>query len=121
MRRIAKSIEDKHVEILQQRERRFGYGAEIGEVSRVAKTEAENGDIAMNERDGCDCRSEQMNWTVDEIGLDQRHGAELWFAVKNVGERAAQDLESFLAGKNRQRRSLPHVERTNIVEPENVV
>lgn len=121
MRGVTKSIQDEHVEILQQRNRRFRHGAEIGEVSCVAEAEAEDRDVPVNERNRGDGGSEQLNWAIDEIDLYERHGAELWLAIEYVGKSIAENLKSFLARKNRECRALPHVEGTNVVEPENVV
>src|SRR5579859_2894065 len=121
MRRVAKSIQDEHVEILQQGNGRFGHGAEIGEIGGVAKTEAENRDVAMNEWNRSDCSSEQANRAVDQIDCDKRHRTEFGLAVKDVGESAAQNLKSFFARKNGKRRTLAHIEWANVVESENVV
>src|SRR5215470_3500938 len=62
-----------------------------------------------------------MNRTVDQIDFDERHGTEFGLAVKNVGESAAQNLKSLFARKYGECCSLPHIERSNVVKPEDVV
>ncbi len=75
----------------------------------------------MDERDGGDGCTKEMNRPVNEIHRDLGNGAEFGLAVKNVGERAAKDRESLLRRENGKRRALAHVEGADVVEAEDMV
>ena len=75
----------------------------------------------MDQRNRCDGCAEEFDWSVDVIDFDKRNGTDFGFAIENVIEGAAEDIESFSRRENRERGVLAHVERPNVVETENVI
>ena len=121
VRNIAQRIKNQLIEIVQQRKRRIGNGAEVGQVSSPAKAEAENLHVAVQQRNGKKLDAQQFERRGRFVERDARNGAELGLAVEHISERAANDLKRFFVRINRQRDLLPQIVRTNIIESHNVI
>jgi len=65
--------------------------------------------------------SQLLERTVDAVQLDARNRAQRGPAVKNIRKRPPNDLERFFRAVHRQRRSLPNIKWTNIVEAQDVI
>jgi hypothetical protein len=121
MRGVAESVKDEIVKIFQQSCGGCGQGTEIGQVRGAFETEAKDFEIAMEQRNGNDGHAEQFERTVDDVEVDARHGAKRRRFIENISKGAAQHLESFLRAVNGDSPFLPNIERSNIIEPENVI
>jgi len=95
---------------------------EIGEISGAA--EAKNRELPISpveQRHGDKGNSEQFDGLLDVVELDAGYGAECRLVVENVGKDAPDDAKCFFVAVNRKRGALTEIERSDVIEAENVV
>src|SRR5947207_13656245 len=75
----------------------------------------------MEQRYGNERDAEKFKWAPDSVERYARHGAEGRLVVENVGEHAADDAKRFFVAIDREGCALTNIERTNVIEAENVI
>lgn len=121
VRNVAQSVEDKFIEIVQESERGIRDGTEVGEVSSTAKAESENFHVAVEKGNWRELDAEEIEGRFGLVEIDTGNGTEFRFAVENVGEGAAEDLEGFFVGVDVERDLLAKIIGTNVVETHDVI
>src|SRR6516165_6420239 len=121
MRLVAESVQNKNVQILEQRQGSLGDGAEIGHVGGIAKAEAQDGQVAVQDGYGNQPLSPEVKRAVDKLRVelgDSPIGIRL---VKDVLVDAADALHGPAVGVNGNRHVLPEVKDADIIQSEDVV
>ena len=111
-----------HVEAVEQRERRFGDRAAVGEIGEAAEAEAEDRLLAVQQRHRDHRHAGGLERPVDLGERQLRHAAALgprW--REGVGEHPAQLGGGRRIGVDRDRRPAQRVEAAHLVEPHHVV
>jgi hypothetical protein len=106
---------------LQQRKTRFRNLAHIGQVGHAVYAESQDGQIAMQRRDGNDLQTFYLERPVNEARVEPGN-APVWIvAVKDVLEGALDVFHAPGVSINRNRLLLPEVKDTHVIKPQDVV
>lgn len=119
---VAEGVEEEDVEILEEFERGVWDVVVVRQIGEFAEAESVNGHGAVEERDGDDGFSKEIEGSAGE-GLDSEMGAAgFLFAIgEDVLEDAADDVEGVGAAVDGDVGLLPEIKGADIVEAEDVV
>src|SRR5258708_30816776 len=118
---IPEGVQHELIETVEERHRRVGNFAEVGEIGGTPKAEAENFHIAVAQghRDKWD--TQEFNGALHGDQGDAWHGAERRLVIEDVRKHAPDNAKGFFIAIYRQRRPLADIAGTNVVEAGNVV
>src|SRR5208283_2242676 len=117
-------IQKQDVKVLQLGERLFRHAAEVGEIGHRTEAIAFDGCIAVIYQQRSERRPKQPQWPIQGSYLNLREAAVFVVRLEDVAKDAAQHLRRRFAGEERDlaaSRSTRKAERTDVVQPENVV
>src|SRR5689334_8726731 len=122
VRLIAQRVEHQYVHTLDQTERYVRDVVAVGEIRKVAETEAENRQLPMPEGNRNDLDPADEEGAPHRVLADLRHAAtRLKRSLEDVRKLPANLRPGLLVGVTRNRAALQLVEAPQIVEPEDVV
>ena len=121
VRNVAKRVEDKIVEVFEERNAGFREPAEVGQVRRAAEAEAEDVHFAVEKRDRDERDAQKRERAIDLVKFDAGDAAERGLVVKDIRENATEDAERVVGSVDWNGGFLAIAVRTKIVEAKNVV
>ena len=119
---VAQCVEEQHVQVFQQSQGLLRHLAVVGQVGRVAKAEAVAGSASVEHRDGNDGEPGDLDGrAVEGVGADAGPGRLGFAGVEDVGEDAPDNRQRLLRSVNGNGLALKKIERTQVVETQDVV
>src|SRR5579863_9950384 len=121
MRLVAQGVENQHVQSFEQGNRRVRDGAEIGDVGRLAETEAENRQVAVQDGKRRPATAKEIERPVDDVRIELGDPSVRIRLVENVLEDTPDVLHRRAVSVNGNRLALAKVEDANVIQTQQVI